>query len=322
MGIQYLNTYMKQEATKKSIIKTNLHELSNKIIAIDTSIYLYRFLSENSLLENFYLMISIFKSYNIIPIFVFDGKPPKEKFEIIEKRQSDKMLAEKEYIRLEEQLLSIKDETLRIDMLESISTLKKKCTRLKKNDINSVRNLFDAFGVYYIEAVGEADELCARLVIKKYAYACLSEDMDLFLYGCPRVLRYLSLTNRTVIIYHLYNILDDLNLTFQEFKEICVVSGTDYNYNTTKELNLFKILEYFKQYKEYSKLSKKKLDFYTWLDENCNCIDNICNLYNTYNMFETSKNRLPNIKSMNLIKQSNLNKIKEIMEPEGFIFID
>ena len=93
MGIQYLNTYMKQEATKKSIIKTNLHELSNKIIAIDTSIYLYRFLSENSLLENFYLMISIFKSYNIIPIFVFDGKPPKEKFEIIEKRQSDKMLA-------------------------------------------------------------------------------------------------------------------------------------------------------------------------------------------------------------------------------------
>ena len=53
--------------------------------------------------------------------------------------------------------------------------------RLKYNDIINVRDLLDAFGVYYIEATGEADEMCAKLVIKKYAYACLSEDMDLFL---------------------------------------------------------------------------------------------------------------------------------------------
>ena len=58
--------------------------------------------------------------------------------------------------------------------------------------------------------------------------------MDLFLYGCPRVLRYLSLINNTVIIYHLHSILNDIELTFNEFKEICVISGTDYNYNKIK----------------------------------------------------------------------------------------
>ena len=32
----------------------------------------------DSLIEKFYLMSSIFKYYNIVPIFVFDGKPPRK----------------------------------------------------------------------------------------------------------------------------------------------------------------------------------------------------------------------------------------------------
>ena len=48
MGIQYLNNYMKKTANQESIVKTNLEHLKNKVIAIDTSIYLYRFQSENS----------------------------------------------------------------------------------------------------------------------------------------------------------------------------------------------------------------------------------------------------------------------------------
>ena len=79
MGIQYLNTYIKKNTTSDSITKLRFAELSNKVIAIDTSIYLYKFISNNSLLESIYLMITLFKQYNIIPIFVFDGIPPKEK---------------------------------------------------------------------------------------------------------------------------------------------------------------------------------------------------------------------------------------------------
>lgn len=325
MGIKYLNTYIKhicKKSNNKSIIKTNLHELNNKVIVVDTSIYLYKFLSENCLLENIYLMVNIFKFYNIIPIFVFDGKPPKEKFNIIEKRNKEKLDAENKYMLLKQKLINITDENQKNDILENIKDLKKKFVRLKHSDIINVRNLLDAFGIYHIEAIGEADELCARLVIKKYAYACLSEDMDLFLYGCPRVLRYLSLINNTVIIYHLDKILQDLNLTFQEFKEICVVSGTDYNYNITRNLNLYKILEYFTEYKKYCNITNKNIDFYSWLYEYHKCIDNIYELYNTYNMFETSKQKLPNKKNILLIKDCNHNKIREIMEPEGFIFLD
>jgi len=322
MGIQYLNTYMKKKATTKSIVKTKLNELENKIVVIDTSIYLYRFISENNLIENMYLMIALFKYYKIIPIFVFDGKPPKEKFNIINKRNNDKKIAEIKYNELQKEITQVLDPDKKKDITETINSLKKKFTRVKYNDIVNVHNLLDAFGVYYIQALGEADELCAKLVIKKYAYACLSEDMDLFLYGCPRVMRYLSLVNETVILYHLDKILIDLDLSFEEFKQICILSGTDYNYNSTKNINLYNILDYFEKYKEYLKNNNNKLDFYDWIDQNYKVIDNIYELYNTYLMFETNQIELPKLKKINLIKQSNDIKIKEIMKPHGFIFLD
>lgn len=324
MGIQYLNTYMKKKATTKSIVKTKLNELENKIVVIDTSIYLYRFISENNLIENMYLMIALFKYYKIIPIFVFDGKPPKEKINIINKRNNDKKTAELKYNELQKEITQVIDPAKKKDITETINSLKKKFTRVKYNDIVNVHNLLDAFGVYYIQALGEADELCAKLVIKKYAYACLSEDMDLFLYGCPRVMRYLSLVNETVILYHLDKILIDLDLSFEEFKQICILSGTDYNYNynSTKNINLYNILDYFKKYKEYLKNNNNKLDFYNWIDQNYTLIDNIYEIYNTHLMFETNEIKLPKIKNINLIKQTNDIKIKEIMKPHGFIFLD
>ena len=268
-------------------------------------------------------MITLFKHYNIIPIFVFDGIPPKEKETIIKKRQNDKLIAKQKYEELQEQLnitTSISEQT---NLNETINSLKKKCIKLKKTDFLKVRNLINAFGVYYIDAIGEADELCAKLVISKIAYACLSEDMDLFLYGCPRVLRYLSLTNSTVIIYYLDKILEDLNMNFKEFKEICVISGSDYITNNT--FNFYTVLKYYKEYKECKEYKKcnDQQEFYMWLYNNHN-IDktiDLKELYNAYFMYQVSSNKLKiDISEFN--KTIDHNKIKEIMTPEGFIFIE
>ena len=142
----------------------------------------------------------------------------------------------------------------------------------------------------------------------------MSEDMDMFLYGCYRVIRYFSIINHTIIIYNLKNILNELNLTFKEFKEICVISGTDYN--ITPNTNLYKTLDYFKKYKE----NTKNLDFFEWLENNTDYVDNIYYLYNIFYMFKTDNIELKEY-NINLKKQEiNYNTIKEIMKPEGFIF--
>ena len=89
MGIKNLNRFL-QTSCDKSIQKIHISSLSGKKIVIDTSIYLYRFMGDGCLLENFYLMISIFREHNIIPLFVFDGKPPKEKDELLKQRKTEK----------------------------------------------------------------------------------------------------------------------------------------------------------------------------------------------------------------------------------------
>ena len=64
-----------------------MSELSCKKIVVDISIYLYKYEAENALLENMYVMLSIFSYYNVIPIFIFDGKPPPEKKELLQKEK-------------------------------------------------------------------------------------------------------------------------------------------------------------------------------------------------------------------------------------------
>ena len=56
-------------------------------------------------------MLAIFREYNIIPIFVFDGKPPPEKKELLQKRREDKTAAKNEYNKLKNQLDQIQDES-------------------------------------------------------------------------------------------------------------------------------------------------------------------------------------------------------------------
>jgi 5'-3' exonuclease len=320
MGIKYLNKYLQSNCTN-SIRQIGLHELSDKKIVIDTSIYLYRFLGENALLENFYLMISIFREYNIVPLFVFDGKPPKEKYELLKKRKNDKKMAEMKYNELDCKMkdgIDNMNKQEEKEMKETMEILKKDFIRVHHTDIENVKLLFQAYGVSYIEAPGEADKLCAKMVCKNKAHACLSEDMDLFVYGCPRVLRYMSLLKKTIVMYNLKDMLRELELTQDEFRSICIVSGTDYNIGGDDVgNNLIKTLKYFKKYK------KSGTDgFYEWLEKNTKYITDVIDLYTVHSLFTLEDmdeyKQYEKLKIVNgPINKSNL---ITVMEKEDFIF--
>ena len=64
MGIRNLNYYLRNNCPD-SIRCINISDLSGKRIVVDASIYLYKFESDNLLLENMYLMLSIFNHYKI-----------------------------------------------------------------------------------------------------------------------------------------------------------------------------------------------------------------------------------------------------------------
>lgn len=324
MGIRHLNKFLREKA-KKSIKIVHLSELAGKKIAIDISIYMYKYASDNSLIENIYLMLTIFRYYNIIPVFIFDGKPPNEKKDLLLKRREEKLEAKKEYDNLKKQLESNNvDENEKQEIIQTMDSLKKNFVSISKNDIENVKTLIRAYGATYYDAHQEADELCAMLSIKEKVWGCLSEDMDMFIYGCPRVLRYLSLLNHTIVLYDQKSILEEIDITQKQLRQICILSGTDYNItikndDDKKSTNLFNTLKYFKTYKN----ENSQEDFYLWLLNNTQYIKDIELLRNIYDMFDLIKNQ----KSMqNFVDMKIVNgpidkiQIKEILKKDGFIF--
>ena len=265
MGIKFLNKILRDNCNQ-SIWDLKISELQGKKIAVDISIYLYKYESNDTLLENIYLMLTTFRQYNIIPIFIFDGKPPPEKKQLLQKRREDKTAAKNEWHKLKDQY-----ETMDKKAQDQMDQLKKQFVYITYEKIEQVKHLIRAYGATYYDAPGEADELCAMLVIKKKAWACLSEDMDMFVYGCNRVLRNLNLTDQTIVLYYTKGILDKLNMTQKEFREICVLSGTDYNINANTSKNsiekngstIYDIIKLFRKYKDQKPIIN--FSFYDWL---------------------------------------------------------
>ena len=58
MGIKHLNRFLKENCSKNSIRKIELHQMRGKRIVIDTSIYLYKYMSDDALIENMYQVLS------------------------------------------------------------------------------------------------------------------------------------------------------------------------------------------------------------------------------------------------------------------------
>ena len=316
MGIKFLNQFLRDKCNN-SIAKINIADLTNKKIAIDISIYLYKYEGTDSLLESIYLMLSIFRHHNIIPVFIFDGKPPPEKKELLKKRQEDKVAAKNEYNKLKEQIeLNEVTDDQKQEIIISMDQLKKQFVYMNNNKIEKVKELIRAYGATYYDAPGEADELCALLVNTNKVWACLSEDMDLFVYGCKRVLRYISLNNQTAILYYTKGILKELKMSKIEFREICVLSGTDYNINVNV-LNLFDIIDLFYKFKQ----ELPNQPFYNWLKLNIDLnIDLLKKINSMFNISDELTNSFKNIQILNGPIQKNL--IKEIMKEDGFMFID
>ena len=337
MGIRNLNSYLRNSCPD-SIRCINLADLSGKRIAIDISIYLYKYETEGSLIENMYTMLSIFRHYNIIPIFIFDGKPPPEKKDLLAKRREDRVEAIKEYDNLKHLL----EDTDNLDynekqhVIETMINLKRQIVQINKDKIEMVKSLIRSYGATYYDAPGEADELCALLVIKKKIWACLSEDMDLFVYGCTRVLRYFSLINHTAVMYYMKGILKELNMTQNEFKQICILSVTDYNINANvnnvnendenvnnvnennKHNNLYQIVKHFNNYR----MVERNNSFYEWLEEKKDCILDIELLNKINAMFDVEQKE--SLRVFNDIKIINgpikQDEIIGIMKKQNFIF--
>jgi 5'-3' exonuclease len=336
MGIRHLNNFLLKTCTCSSIQYHPLSVFKGKIIVIDTSIYMYKCMEEGDLMKNMNIFISVLLKYGINPVFIFDGKPPKEKNDLLMQRRENKWQAEQKYKKLliESNRLVDKEKNMlvSVDNMTSVSSslwvrgnsissasrifphklsqhlpvyvekhvnndytlneLRKQFLRISIEDINSVKKMIHGYGLKCVDAPQEADELCVDYVRSKRAWACMSDDMDMFVHGCPRILRKFNMNDHQIMYYNLNSILTELKLTMDTFRDILVISGTDYNIGS--KTSLYKTLKLFNEFRSFIEQNNNHnipkptiaVSFYEWLkDHPTKYIENYDKLITIRNMY-------------------------------------
>ena len=135
-------------------------------------------------------------------------------------------------------------------------------------------------------------------------------------------MRYLSLINHTCILYNTNKILEEFEMNQDDFRQVCVLSGTDYNIqklcNDETSYDLYKVMKLFNKYLK----EKETIGFYNWIEKNKLLEQDMDLLLNVYNMFDLSctNYNIDKIKIVNGV--IDIEKMKSISKLDGFIFVN
>lgn len=291
MGIKSLTKLIKENA-KDSIETKKLYQLSGKKVAIDISIFIYQYLmnirNNNNLLTNskgnitshisgiFYKTVN-YLTLGIEPIYVFDGKPPEDKSDLIKERN-------KKAENAKEKLRTSSDEK---DKLK----YEKMSTRMNKGHIEDIKTLLNLMGIKYIQdEEGEAEAIASELCRIGYVDYVVTEDMDALVYGCPRMIRNnldKSIKGKDIVSeINLDKIIESLDISYDKFIELCVLCGCDYCENIPKIGNV-KALKIIKEYENIQDFIDKNKTY--------NIPENYLNKYNkSIEIFNLYKNKYDN----------------------------
>ena len=249
MGIKKLNKFL----TKHNCISyyNSLDDLNDviihnnkfthkKIYAIDTSLYMYKYTySYKNYLVGFLNQISKLLSNNIIPIYVFEGIPPEEKKEVIQMRYEKKNKLKERIKILEESLINASCQDDKDDIEKEIKRLSRQVIQIKKNMLDSLKEMLDILNIKYINSIGESDSMCNYLYKNNFVDAIISDDMDILVSGVKYMIKF---EYKKVVLYDLDLILDKINLDHIRFIEMCVILGCDY-VKPIPKLNMERITE-------------------------------------------------------------------------------
>lgn len=329
MGIKNLTSFL-LEHCPTAIKETQLFELRGKKVAIDASIFLYRFKYKgNKLIPKFFEQINRLRMNDITPIYIFDGIPNSLKQDTINNRKT-KLIDKKNKIdALKKELQNTDDFSKVTEIQNKINNIDNKIIHVTKDDIYKVKYLFDLLNIKHIQAQGEADLLCSKLCTTNIVDFVISEDMDLLTSGTKLLVRDFNIYNNKITVFNLDLILEKLNITYDKWVELCIMLGCDYlkringvgpkkSFKYIKEYNnIFDILNELKtkniivdeKYIEYFEKSKK-----IFMTYNMDYLENIDNLVKIDKLYD---NQIDNIKQFmfkytTLSEKQILNRIKNI----------
>jgi flap endonuclease-1 len=306
MGIRNLTSIINKNYGE--CLTRHISYLKGKKLAIDANLYLYKYLYGNgNHLQNIFLMINKFNKFKIDLLFVFDGKPPKEKEHTIEVRREIREKREIKINEIKKMLFStttvIDSSINKVELKEELVKLEAQNVKLTKEIINSTKDLLNLMGVPYIEGESEAELVAVQLCNKKIVDGVLSDDSDTYAAGCNMVISNFSLTSDYINIVYLSRLIDILGIKNQKkLLDLCILLGNDY-IDRPSNLTVNKCIDLMKKYNNLEDIISKETVY-----NNNNCLD-IRNLYNVSNININTDNL-----DIQFKKEPKINELKEFLK--------
>lgn len=271
MGLQISELVPKKEIS--------FRDLENKKIAIDSYQMLYQFLSSirqqdgtplmdskkriTSHLQGIITRVTNLMSQNIKLCFIFDGKAPLLKVKEQEEREYRKQLAEEKFQDAKEE----HDEKLML-------RYSKQSIRLNREMIEESKELIKYLGLPVIQAPSEAEAQAAFMNERGDVDYVGSTDHDALLYGAPRLVRNLTVSQRRKIasgayvnispeVIELSQVLTNLDINQDQLIALAILVGTDYNEGVPR-VGPKTALRLVKQYKDFNDLFKEAKADFNW----------------------------------------------------------
>lgn len=228
----------------------------------------------NNWLSNFSGMVAFLRRHDIHPTFVLEGTAPVEKHDTqVERRLQRQKIADKtdslqkdlqEYILTGKLSALLQETAAKINVTKprtlltrnpvptlQVKQMEEEIARRRRNefsitpeDVTMLQELLQILGVGCIQAPGEAETECVNLFFSGHVDYIAAEDSDVLAYCAhegavahPNELKTVTqfdFNNNTCTLLSKRTVIETLEMTHEQFRDFCIMCGTDYNKNIFK----------------------------------------------------------------------------------------
>lgn len=173
---------------------------------------------------------------DITPILVFDGPPRPEKKLKQDKKHQERLEKEKKIADLTNKVRSSNNPNP--GDVKELANQWQYNFRVTKEESGLLYNVFSSLGLPCMKAKHDGEELCSVLALEGFCEAVWSIDQDCMAWGAP-----LAVIDQKIVpnpeggaadcyvVVDLQHTLNVLGLSFDEFQDLCIFAGCDFNNN-------------------------------------------------------------------------------------------
>ena len=117
---------------------------------------------------------------------------------------------------------------------ERIEKMRSNILDISKEDFELTKKLFKILNIPFYDAPLEAETMCSDLCKRGLVDGVLSEDTDVLAYASPIFLTKIDTTLDTCVRICYEDVLRELDISKEQFIDMCIMFGCDYNKNIPK----------------------------------------------------------------------------------------